>query len=147
MNNYLNLAGAVGVGVAFSLYLPVLGQTGRILDSAALANVPFFFIGAVTCFVFFLLTDSPSHIAKLATVPPWMFLAGLISGLTIMSTAFIIPRIGPGPFFVLAVAGQIVAGAFMSHFGIFGAPVDPVTLKKVAGIVLVVGGAYLATLA
>jgi transporter family-2 protein len=147
MNNYLNLAGAVGVGAAFALYLPVLGQTGRLLDSAALANVPFFLIGAVTCLVFFLVTDSPGHIAKLATVPPWMFLAGLVSGLTIMSTAFLIPRVGPGPFFVLAVAGQILAGAVMSHFGIFGAPVDPVTLKKIAGIVLVVGGAYLATLA
>jgi transporter family-2 protein len=147
MNQYLNLAGAVGIGAAFALYLPVLGQTGRIVDSAALANVPFFLIGAATSAVLFLLTDSPSSFGKLAQVPPWMLIAGFISGLTIVSTAFLIPRIGPGPFFVLAVAGQIVAGAFMSHFGIFGAPVDPMTLKKIAGIVLVVGGAYLATLA
>jgi len=36
-------------------------------------------------------------------------------------------------------------GAIMSQFGMFGSPVDPVTLKKIAGIVLVIGGAYLVT--
>ena len=74
-----------------------------------------------------------------------MLVAGLISGFVILGTAFLIPRIGAGPFFVLVVAGQIVMGAIMSHFGIFGSPVDPATLKKLAGIVLVIGGAYLVT--
>ena len=145
MIQFLNLAAAAGIGAAFAIYLPILSQTGRLVDSPALANIPFFLIGAATSAIIFLLTENASNFPRLGQVPPWMFLAGLISGFVILGTAFLIPRIGAGPFFVLVVAGQIVMGAIMSQFGMFGSPVDPVTLKKIAGIVLVIGGAYLAT--
>jgi transporter family-2 protein len=143
MLQLLNLAGAMAIGASFALYLPMLSQTGKIVGSPALANIPFFLIGAAISTAAFLFTAKPSAIARLGDVPPWMFLAGVVSGFVILGTAVLIPRIGPSPFFVLVVAGQVVMGAVMSHFGIFGTPVDPVSFKQLAGIALVIGGAYL----
>jgi transporter family-2 protein len=75
-----------------------------------------------------------------------MFLTGVVSALMILGSTFLIPRIGPGPFFVLLVAGQIVTGALLSHMGWFGAPVDAVGLRKAAGLFLVICGAGLVSL-
>lgn len=143
MTNLLYYAGALAIGASFSIYLPMLSQTGRIVGSPALANVPFFLIGATVSAIAFLLTARPSAVTRFVDVPPWLFLAGVVSGIVIVGTTALIPRIGPGVFFVLIVAGQVVMGAIVSHFGVLGSPLDPLTLKKLAGMVLVIGGAYL----
>lgn len=143
MIQLLYFAGAIAIGASFAIYLPMLSQIGRIVGSPALANVPFFLIGATVSAIVFLLTQRPSAVTKLAEVPPWLFLAGVVSGIVIVGTTALIPKIGPGAFFVLIVAGQVVMGAIVSHYGILESPVDPLSLKKLVGIVLVVGGAYL----
>ena len=140
---YLTLA--VGMGAALALYLPMLSQSGRIVASPALANIPFFVIGAITSLAIFLATEKASHAVRLLEVPPWMYVAGVASGLMILGSTFLIPRIGAGPFFVLLVAGQILMGAVVSQLGILGSPVDPVSLKKAAGLLMVIAGAWLVT--
>lgn len=144
-SGYLLLA--FSMGAILALYVPVLSLSGRIIGSPILANVPFFGIGMITSFVLALVMGhSLSDFGRLQEVPPWMFLAGVASGLMVLGSTFLIPRIGPGPFFVLLVAGQILMGTALSHFGVLGAALDPVTLRKVLGLVLVLGGAYLVTI-
>jgi transporter family-2 protein len=138
---------AIVMGVAVSIYLPMQANGGRILGAPALFNAVFFFFGMVTSAVVFFATGGKfATIAKLAEVPAWLYLSGIVSGLMILGSTFLIPRIGAGPFFVLLVAGQITAGLVISHFGLLNTPVDPVTLRKILGVVAVVGGAALVTL-
>ena len=137
---------AVGMGACIAAYFPMLGQSGKIVGSPVLANIPFFIIGAVTSIAIYLVMGgSPSAAARLGDVPPWMFLAGVVSAFMIVGSVFLIPRIGAGPFFVLLVAGQLLMGMIVSHFGLLGSPQDPTTLKKLAGVILAVFGAYLVT--
>jgi len=137
---------AVGMGACIAAYFPMLGQSGKIVGSPVLANIPFFFIGTLTSVAIYLtMGGSPSAAAKLAEVPPWMFLAGVVSAFMIVGSVFLLPRIGAGPFFVLLVAGQMLMGMIVSHFGLLGSPQDPTTLKKLAGVALAVFGAYLVT--
>ena len=143
MTQLLYFAGAIGIGAAFAVYFPMLGQAGRIAGSPALVSVVFFISGAVVAAIVFLLTNKPSAIARLADVPPWLLLSGVMSGIAVFATASLIPRVGPGAFFVLLVAGQVTVGAILSHYGALGSAVDPLSLKRLAGMLLVVGGAYL----
>ena len=143
MTQLLFYAGAVAIGAAFAIYFPMLGQAGRITGSPALVSVLFFVCGAIVAAIVFLATSRPSVVAKLADVPPWLLLSGVMSGIAVFATASIIPRVGPGVFFVLLVAGQVIVGAILSHYGALGSTVDPITLRKLAGMLLVVGGAYL----
>lgn len=146
MTLYFYALMAFGMGATVAVYLPMLSRSGQIIGSPVLANVPFFFLGMVTSFVLSLILGSRlADYGKLGAVPPWMFLAGVVSGLMILGSTFLIPRIGPGPFFVLLVAGQVGMGLVVSHFGWLGAPLDVITVRKMLGIALVVGGSYLVT--
>ncbi|MCV2871475.1 DMT family transporter [Defluviimonas sp. WL0050] len=138
---------ALSMGVLLAVYLPVLSQSGRIVDSPILANAPFYFFGLVTTVILAVgAGNRMADFARLREVPGWMFLTGVVSALMILGSTFLIPRIGPGPFFVLLVAGQIVTGAVLSHMGWFGAPVDAVGLRKATGLLLVICGAGLVSL-
>ena len=146
MQNLAYLAFAFAMGGIMATYLPVLSQSGRIVDSPILANVPFFLLGTLTSLVLALgMGNRGDDFARLKDVPPWMFLAGVVSGLMVLGSTILIPRIGPAAFFVLLVAGQIFTGALLSHFGLLGAAVSPINGLKVFGIVMVIAGAGIAT--
>ena len=137
---------AVVMGVAISVYLPMQVSGGRILGAPALFNAVFFFFGMVTSAVIFFATGGKfATLGRLGEVPAWLYLSGIVSGLMILGSTFLIPRIGAGQFFVLLVAGQITAGVAISHFGLLNTPLDPVTIRKILGIVAVIFGAWLVT--
>lgn len=145
MQSFAYLA-ALGLGIAFGLYLPLNSLTARVVDSPFLANVAFFAFGLVTAVaVAWLAGSRMADIARFSTVPWWMYLSGVLSGLMILGSAFLIPQIGPGPFFVLFVAGQVVTGAVIGHFGWFRLTPDVATLKTVVGLCCVIFGAWLVT--
>ena len=66
---------------------------------------------------------------RFGDVPVWMYMSGVMSGLMILGSAFLIPQIGSGPFFVLFVAGQIVTGVVIGHLGWFRLTPDAATLR------------------
>ncbi|WP_267633432.1 DMT family transporter [Frigidibacter sp. RF13] len=138
---------ALAMGVALAVYLPVLSQSGRIVGSPILANAPFYLLGFLTTVAMAVAAGNRlSDFARLREVPGWMYLSGVVSALMILGSTFLIPRIGPGPFFVLLVTGQILTGALLSQMGWLGAPMDAVSLRKAAGLLLVVLGAGLVTI-
>jgi transporter family-2 protein len=47
---------------------------------------------------------------------------------------------------ITLLAGQILGGLLMSHFGWLGSPVDRITLPKLAGVGLMIVGVAIATL-
>lgn len=137
---------ALGLGVAFGLYLPMNSLTARVLDSPFLANVAFFAFGLVTALVVaWVAGNRTADFARFGNVPVWMYLSGVMSGLMILGSAFLIPLIGSGPFFVLFVAGQIVTGVIIGHLGWFRLAPDAATLQTVAGLFCVIVGAWLVT--
>jgi transporter family-2 protein len=81
--------------------------------------------------------------ATLATVPWWVFLAGLIGTLFVAGGVVIAPVTGAQLFFVTIVAGQLVGAALADHFGLFGLAVRPLSLARGLGLALVLGGALL----
>jgi transporter family-2 protein len=138
---------ALSMGVLLAVYLPILSQSGRIVASPILANAPFYFFGLVTTVILALAAGNRAgDFARLREVPAWMYLTGVVSALMILGSTYLIPRIGPGPFFVLLVAGQVLTGAVLSHMGWLGAPVDAIGLRKAAGLMLVVVGAGLVSI-
>ena len=54
-----------------------------------------------------------------------------------------VPRLGVATTITLMVAGQLVLGLVLDHFGAFGAPRQPINLGKLAGVALVIGGVLL----
>jgi transporter family-2 protein len=43
------------------------------------------------------------------------------------------------------IAGQVITGMVFSHFGILGSPVEPISLTKALGALLLIGGVSMIT--
>jgi transporter family-2 protein len=113
------------------------------LDSSIAASATFFVVATITSILILFLGGEYHSLVKLKTVPGYLHVAGIISAFFIVGTTFLIPKIGARTFFVLLVSGQILMAIIVSHFGILESPKDPVTLKKMAGAILVIAGAVL----
>lgn len=135
---------ALGMGAAISIYLPMISQSARILGAPVLGNVPFFAIAFLSSVVLVFVTGHKlPTMAKLAEVPAWLFIAGVVSALMIFGSSYLVPRIGTGALFVLLVAGQIIIGAVINHYGLLGVPEQSISTVKFSGMVLVLAGAVL----
>ena len=115
------------------------------MGSSIAAVIIFFVMALITTVFIFVLTGEYDSIARIANVPIYLYLAGIISAFVIVATTLIIPQTGARKFFILLVSGQIVMAIVVSHFGILESPQDPVSLKKILGAALVIAGALLST--
>lgn len=75
---------------------------------------------------------------------PWYALgAGVLGVILIASIAFTIPRLGVAATVVLIVAAQLIVGLWLDHFGLLGVAVRPVDVARIAGVLLLLAGAWL----
>lgn len=81
--------------------------------------------------------------AVFAATPWWAFLAGLGMAIYALSATFVTPKFGVGNFVMCVVLAQLVMSSLIDQFGLFGAPVNPIDLKRAAGLALLAGGAAL----
>jgi len=140
------IAMALMMGAIISIYLPMISQTAKILGSGPMANIPFFAVAFVASVVIAIATGSRAEqFQKIGSLPLWLLTAGVMSAAMIVGSSYLIPRIGIGAFFVLMVSGQVLAGMMFGYFGLFGVPASALTVGKVAGAFMVLGGVYLVT--
>lgn len=80
---------------------------------------------------------------KLLGLPPWVLLGGAIGVGVVMSAVWLTPIIGVTAFFSWLIAGQLIASLVMDHFGVLGLPEAPISLWRIVGVALTLGGALL----
>ena len=141
-----NILLALGLGAIISIYFPMVAQSARLLGSGPLANVPFFGIAFVASIAIALATGNRlADFARISTIPPGLLVSGVMSAGLIIGSSFLIPKIGLGAFFVLLVSGQVLAGMVFGYLGLFGVAPTALTVGKVAGAAMVIGGVWLVT--
>ena len=80
------------------------------------------------------------------SVPPYAWFGGLAMGFYALSATFVTPSFGVGNFVMCVVVAQLVMATAIDQFGLFGAPVHAIDLKRAAGLALLAGGASLVAL-
>jgi transporter family-2 protein len=133
------------IGIVLALHLTMNAQVGIILKNPKMGNALFWIIGGVTAVIIGLTSWETEVFNRIKDVPIWLLTAGAMGGVLVFGIAWIIPQIGAGPAFILMIAGQIITGMVFSHFGILGSPVEPITLTKVLGALLLLSGVGMVT--
>ncbi|WP_448106669.1 DMT family transporter [Pseudomonas azerbaijanoccidentalis] len=82
-------------------------------------------------------------LAFISKAPLWMWAGGAFGVCFISLALVLLPKLGASGFMALALAGQVVASLLLDHFGWFGLVERQVTLPKVFGAVLLIGGVVL----
>jgi bacterial/archaeal transporter family-2 protein len=134
---------AILAGFAGSVQVAVMGRFG---DRIGVVEALFF----ATC-VQLLLSLGILLVARLGTgrlgdafqAPPWMWIGGVM-GLTVVFTiTFAQPRIGATATIGILIAGQLVMGAVIDRFGLFGVEQIGISWPRALGIGLLGVGAAL----
>jgi transporter family-2 protein len=68
------------------------------------------------------------------------YLGGVFGFIIIVAAVLVFPRLGAAYAIALMVCGQCLAALIIDHYGLLGMETSPVTLPRVLGAVLVVGG-------
>jgi bacterial/archaeal transporter family-2 protein len=133
------------IGFVLTLHLAMNSQVGAILKNPRMGNAIFWVIGGITAVIIGLTDWDPAVFSRLKEVPLWLLTAGMMGGALVFGIAWTMPKLGAGNAFVLMIAGQVISGMIFSHFGLFGSPVEPISMAKLGGALLLIAGAATVT--
>ena len=134
------------LGVILAVHLAMNGKVGSVINNARVGNAVFWCIGALTAVIIGLTGWQGGALQPLKQVHPLLLTAGVLGASLVFAIAWLIPQVGAGPLMITLLAGQVIGGLIMSHFGWLGSPVEPVTWVKILGVLAMVAGAALATM-
>ena len=75
--------------------------------------------------------------------PAWMWIGGLMGFTVVTAITFAQPRVGATATIGILIAGQLVMGAVIDRFGLFGVEQIDISTARAVGIVLLAVGAGL----
>ena len=138
---YLLAAVALGAIVAFQpgLNAEVARRLGTSVGAAFVSILIAFGLSAA----YLLVTRQTFPVSALASLPPYLWLGGVIGFLFVIGALYVAPVLGAAVLFAAIVLGQMIAAVAADHFGVGGYPVRSIDLMRIGGIVLVVAGVFL----
>lgn len=135
------------IGFVLTLHLSMNAQVGAILKNPKMGNAIFWVIGACAAIIIGLTDWDPTVFSRLKEVPLWLLTAGIMGGCLVFGIAWTMPRLGIATAMIVMIAGQVISGLIFSHYGLFGSPVEPISIAKIGGALLLVGGVVTVTFA
>lgn len=132
---------ALAAGAALATQVALNGKLRSQIGTPLQATTISLAVGAIAAFAICVVARYPwPDKASLLTTPWWAWCGGFLGIVYLWAGVVVTPRLGVAPTFGLIVVGQIVTAMAMDHFGLFNVQVNPVTLSKVLGVVLVIVG-------
>ncbi len=140
------------------LLLPLLIGMGVIIQSGAntqlreIVGNPFmaalisFASGTVVLILINLFTGFQSQGLSLQNIQRsswWMWTGGMLGVFFICSVIFMAPKVGPTKLFGLIIASQLIFSVVVDHFGLLGFTEQPINIKKLLGVLMLIGGSFL----
>ena len=130
-------------GAATALQAPINARLATAVGSAVNAALVSFAVGTVALIGLALILQVRPDMAAARALPWYAWIGGLCGVIFVIAATWGVPRLGVAMTITLMVAGQLLLGLVLDHFGAFGAPRQPVNLTRMVGVALVIGGVLL----
>lgn len=133
------------VGLGAPIQTAINTRLRRVLGRTFDASFVSFFVSLMFLLTLIPLTGQTFDIA-FSTVwaqPLWIWAEGACGVTVLTGSILLFPRIGSMQTVVFPIAGQIIMGLTIDHFGFFDASIIPVTVERIIGATLVFGGVLL----
>jgi transporter family-2 protein len=135
---------AVLGGLAGSVQVAVMGRFGDrvgVMEALAFSTAIQLCVAAVV--LLSIRGGGVGGLRHVGSTPAWMWIGGLMGFTVVTSITFAQPRIGATAVIGILIAGQLVMGAVIDRFGLFGVEQIAISPTRVVGIVLLGVGAAL----
>jgi transporter family-2 protein len=130
-------------GLAGSVQVAVMGRFGErigVFEALAFATM---LTGVFSFVVLLVARQSVVAYADGVRSPIWLWSAGVMGLVVILSITFATPRIGATATIGLLIAGQLAMGTVIDRFGLFGLERISIDATRLLGIALLAAGAAL----
>jgi bacterial/archaeal transporter family-2 protein len=139
MNSILFVLLALLCGAVFPVQAGLNGKMTQLVGNPILTSLLSVFVGFVSILVYVISTRIPLHSVSAATAAPWYYwLAGMLGAFYVSSVIVIVPRLGFTLTFGLIITGQILVSLLFDYFGILDVPVKEISIRKIAGVALLI---------
>jgi bacterial/archaeal transporter family-2 protein len=115
-----------------------LGKKVGVIEGAFIS----FSVGTLAL-LFILLFFGNGQISTIGTVPKWQLLGGFLGAFFVIVQVLVVPKIGVSTTLIAVVVGQIILGAIIDHFGLFGGHRFPIDKQKMLAIALLLCSLFL----
>ena len=133
----IGLAGGVAVGLQSPL-ASMISQRLGIFESVFIVH-----LGGAILAMLPLLFYSGGKLAQWRNVPWYALGAGIFGLVVIGAISYMIPRVGVAASITTIVAGQLLVGMILDHFGLLGAAERSLDATRLLGIFVVLFGVWL----
>lgn len=144
MNNLWIYGLIIIAGALQALGAAMNGQLNKSLVNPWLASiVSFALVVAVLVVIFGIIPRPLPGGADVAAMPWWAPLGGITGAVAVFVGLLFIQKIGAGPVNGLTIAANLIASLAIDQFGIANMPSHPISVLRIVGAVLMIGGVTL----
>jgi transporter family-2 protein len=133
----VGLAGGVAVGLQSPL-ASMISQRLGVFESAFIVH-----IGGAIIALLPLLFYSGGKLGQWRSIPWYALFAGIFGLIVIGAISYMIPRVGVAASITTIVAGQLLVGILLDHFGLLGTSVRTLDPARIIGMAVVLAGVWL----
>jgi transporter family-2 protein len=134
---------AVVAGLAGSVQVAVMGRFGDRIGTVEALVFSTAVQLALAAAILLAARGGTGALGSAVRQPAWMWLGGLMGLTVVFAITFAQPRIGATATIGILIAGQLVMGAVIDRFGLFGVTQIDISPARAAGIALLAVGAAL----
>ena len=135
------LIGLIG-GVAVGLQSPMasmISQRLGTLESVFIVHLG----GALVALIPLLVFHGGGKLGQWRSVPWYALVAGIFGLVVIAAISYMIPRVGVAASIITIVAGQLLVGTILDHYGLLGAAERSLDPTRILGLVVLLTGVWL----
>ena len=121
------------------------GKVGNVLHNPRVGNALFWCVGALAAVAIGVTGWRSGVLSGLRDVHPILLTAGALGACLVFAIAWMLPQVGARAMFITLIAGQVMGGMILSHFGWLDSPVQRISITNILGALVMIGGVVLAT--
>ena len=130
-------------GAATALQGPTNARLVTAVGSPLNAAFVSFAVGTVALGVLAMILQARPDVGAMKALPWWAWMGGLYGCAFVVSAAWGVPRLGGATTITVMIAGQLLLSLALDHFGALGVDKQPLSLGRIVGVALVIGGVVL----
>ncbi len=135
---------ALLAGISVPTQAGINAQLSLWTRSPVLASTISFMVGTLTLILYSLITRIPLPTFTTAGNHPWwIWVGGALGAFFVTTTIILVPKLGATTMVTMILAGQMFASLLLDHFGLLGYPLHPISLGRIAGVLMLCGGVWL----
>lgn len=134
---------AILIGTLMPVQAALNAELTRFLKHPYLGAFISLSIGAIAVSLLVMFNGGFGEVKRLGQAPLHLYLGGILGAIFVGSSLFFIPKMGATAMIAAFVTGQLIGSVIIDHYGLLGLTVNPVSMQRILGIILLFAGVFL----